>query len=54
MALGRAGLRNVLYDACPEAFQDKLTPPPPFHSPSAVLQVGSRGGGAQRKSVVRA
>ncbi|KIY94393.1 hypothetical protein MNEG_13569 [Monoraphidium neglectum] len=38
VALGRAGLRNVLYDACPEAFQDKLTPPPPFHSPSAVLQ----------------
>lgn len=38
VALGRRELRTVLYENCPDAFQDKMKRPAPFKSPSAVLQ----------------
>ncbi|WIA36283.1 hypothetical protein OEZ86_007609 [Tetradesmus obliquus] len=38
VALGRDSIQNVLYNNCPEAFQDKMKTPVPFKSPSAVLQ----------------
>jgi hypothetical protein len=36
----RQTMQEVLYNNCPDAFQDKMTKPEPFKSPSAVLQVG--------------
>lgn len=39
VALGRNSMQQVLYQNCPDAFQDMMKPPAPFRSPSAVLQV---------------
>jgi len=38
VAFGRKQLDQVLYDNCPDAFQDLAKKPVPFKSPSAVLQ----------------
>jgi xanthine/uracil/vitamin C permease (AzgA family) len=43
VALGQDNMQNVLYNNCPDAFQDKMKVPVPFKSPSAVLQVRERG-----------
>jgi hypothetical protein len=39
VALGKDNMQNVLFNNCPDAFQDKMKVPVPFKSPSAVLQV---------------
>eukprot|EP00882_Tetradesmus_deserticola_P014537 GHRQ01015460.1.p1 GENE.GHRQ01015460.1~~GHRQ01015460.1.p1 ORF type:complete len:355 (+),score=124.76 GHRQ01015460.1:692-1756(+) len=38
VALGKSDLHTVLFNNCPDAFQDKMKMPVPFKSPSAVLQ----------------
>jgi xanthine/uracil/vitamin C permease (AzgA family) len=43
VALGKDNMQNVLYNNCPDAFQDKMKVPVPFKSPSAVLQVCCQG-----------
>eukprot|EP00879_Flechtneria_rotunda_P021106 GHRR01022235.1.p1 GENE.GHRR01022235.1~~GHRR01022235.1.p1 ORF type:complete len:199 (+),score=36.61 GHRR01022235.1:292-888(+) len=39
VVFGRKRLQQVLYDNCPDVFQDKLKLSAPFKAPSAVLQV---------------
>eukprot|EP00775_Hariotina_reticulata_P005975 gene5975-6214_t len=38
VALGKQNMQEVLFNNCPDAFQDKMKKPVPFKSPSVVLQ----------------